>query len=103
MHQAVALGRGVFSGQACTQLPRQRVAAARSAATMAKQTVVVTGAGGRTGRLIFEKLKSKPELFDVKAVVRCVTCVHAAPAHLLTQPQDCREQEGAWRRERVRG
>ena len=87
MLQTVVLGRGVFSGQACAQRPRQRVAAARAVATMAKQTVVVTGAGGRTGRLIFEKLKSRPDQFDVRAVVRCVAaCVHVvcvAPAHVL--------------------
>jgi dihydrodipicolinate reductase len=42
----------------------------RTPVVMAKQTVVVTGAGGRTGRLIFEKLKSRPELFDARGVVR---------------------------------
>ena len=88
MHQAVALGRGLFGGQACTQRLRQRGAArnVNVAPAMAKQTVVVTGAGGRTGRLIFEKLKARPELFDVRAVVRCVLArVRVAPGRQPTR------------------
>lgn len=32
--------------------------------------VLVSGAGGRTGRIAYRKLKERPDLFEVKAVVR---------------------------------
>jgi len=32
--------------------------------------VLVTGAGGRTGRLIYERLKASPELFHARGLVR---------------------------------
>jgi hypothetical protein len=62
-----------FAGRACVQARRARCA--RSAAAlrtraMAAQTVLVTGAGGRTGRLVFEKLQARPELFTARGLVR---------------------------------
>jgi hypothetical protein len=62
---------GSFAGQACTQRRRVRHAcAASSVRTMAKQTVLVTGAGGRTGRLVYERLKASPEQFVARGLVR---------------------------------
>jgi hypothetical protein len=60
-----------FLGRACAQPRRVRQAARCGTRTTmaAKQTVLVTGAGGRTGRLIYEKLLQRAD-FDTRGLVR---------------------------------
>lgn len=45
--------------------------------------VTVTGAGGRTGSLIFQKLLEAPGQFEARAVVRTDKACTAHPAALL--------------------
>ena len=63
--------RSTFCGQPCTFRRSQRVAHSSVVrpVCMAKQTVLVTGANGRTGRLIYEKLKQRED-FVTRGLVR---------------------------------
>jgi hypothetical protein len=45
-------------------------AASQSRVTMGAQKVLVTGAGGRTGKLVFEKLKERSGEFAARGLVR---------------------------------
>lgn len=74
MHASCAAQRSVsfFGGTVVTRrVARQSL---RSMATPcvagAKQTVLVTGAAGRTGRLVYEALLSRPEQFSARGLVR---------------------------------
>ncbi|CAI7732249.1 unnamed protein product [Closterium sp. NIES-54] len=48
---------------------RSRVVVTAMADSQGKRTILVTGAGGRTGRLVLEKLQSRPE-FNARGMVR---------------------------------
>ena len=45
-------------------------------------TVTVTGAGGRTGRIVLQKLLAQPERFNARGLVRNEK-VHAARQQML--------------------
>ncbi len=71
--QQASLRQSAFHGTRVVSsrhaLPR-RVATAHAHIVMAKQTVLVTGAGGRTGRLVFDKLRARPDQFVARGLVR---------------------------------
>ena len=66
MFASTSLPRSVFFGSAASSTHPQRSVAMHADS---KPTVLVTGAGGKTGKLVAQKLKASPD-YNVRAVFR---------------------------------